>query len=97
MQKFAKRLSLLKPSESMAMSQKVRELRKTMDIVDLTIGQPDFDTPEHIKQAAWRAISDGKNSYTASYGIPELREAIADYVSRTRSVAGSAFTLSLTT
>ncbi len=79
MQKFAKRLSLLKPSESMAMAQKAKELQKTMDIIDLTLGQPDFDTPEHIKQAAWRAIRDGKNSYTASYGIPELREAIASF------------------
>ncbi|MBF0522446.1 MAG: pyridoxal phosphate-dependent aminotransferase [Candidatus Omnitrophica bacterium] len=79
MQKFAQRLSLLKASESMAMAQKVKELQKAMDIIDLTFGQPDFDTPEHIKQAAWKAICEGKNGYTASYGVVELRQAIAEF------------------
>ena len=56
------------------------------DIINFCIGQPDFDTPEHIKQAAIKAIKDGKTGYTASPGIPELRAAVAEYLSRTRHI-----------
>lgn len=56
------------------------------DIVNFCIGQPDFDTPEHIKQAAIEAINAGKTGYTESAGIPPLREAVANYVSRTRGM-----------
>lgn len=77
MQKFAKRLDSLKASDSIAMHQKIKDFQKTTDIIDLTLGQPDFDTPEHIKQAAWKAIKKGQNKYTTSYGIQELREEIS--------------------
>src|SRR5512136_36720 len=46
-------------------------------IIHLEIGRPDFDTPQHIKDAAQRAIDEGKVHYTSNYGLPELREAIA--------------------
>ena len=56
------------------------------DIVNFCIGQPDFDTPEHIKEAAIKAIREGKTGYTSSPGIPELREAVAEYFSETRGI-----------
>ncbi len=55
-------------------------------IVSFCIGQPDFVTPDHIRLAAIRAITDGKTGYTASPGIPALREAVANYFTRTRGV-----------
>jgi aspartate/methionine/tyrosine aminotransferase len=54
--------------------------------VNFCIGQPDFDTPEYIKQAAIEALENGKTGYTASAGIPELREAVAAYLSETRDI-----------
>jgi aspartate/methionine/tyrosine aminotransferase len=56
------------------------------DVVSFCIGQPDFLTPEHIREAAIRAINEGKHGYTPSPGIPELRRAAADYFSRTRGL-----------
>jgi aspartate/methionine/tyrosine aminotransferase len=56
------------------------------DIINFCIGQPDFDTPNYIKQAAIKAIKDGKTGYTASSGIPELREAVAENLSNTRNI-----------
>ncbi|MBY6272290.1 MAG: aromatic amino acid aminotransferase, partial [Bacillaceae bacterium] len=50
------------------------------DVVSLTIGQPDFPTPEHVKEAAKRAIDDNFTVYTANAGMPELRKAAADFV-----------------
>ncbi len=61
-------------------------LSKGKDIVNFCIGQPDFDTPNYIKQAAIKAIRDGKTGYTASPGIPELRAAAAKYLSETRKI-----------
>ena len=65
----------------------VNELvREGRDIVNFCIGQPDFDTPEYIKEAAIEAIRKGKTGYTPSPGIPELREAVAEYFSKTRNI-----------
>lgn len=55
-------------------------------IVHLEIGEPDFDTPEHIKDAAVRALRDGFTHYTPAAGIPELREAIAEYIVQSRGI-----------
>lgn len=79
MRSFARRLDKIVPSASMAMAQKMRAHTGGCLIIDLTWGQPDFDTPDHIKNAAWEAVRDGKNGYTPSVGIPELREAIASF------------------
>jgi aspartate aminotransferase len=51
--------------------------REGVDIVSFNVGEPDFDTPEHVKQAAAQALTDGKTKYTPGPGIPELREAVA--------------------
>src|SRR3972149_5598527 len=56
------------------------------NIVHLEIGEPDFDTPKNIKEAAMKALNAGYTHYGPSAGIPELRETIAQYVSRTRSI-----------
>jgi aspartate/methionine/tyrosine aminotransferase len=64
-------------------------LAKGRDIVNFCIGQPDFDTPDYIKQAAIEALEKGKTGYTASAGIPELREAVATYLSETRKIVVS--------
>ena len=61
-------------------------LAKGRDVVNFCIGQPDFDTPEYIKRAAIEALEKGKTGYTTSAGIPELREAAANYLSETRNL-----------
>ena len=60
------------------MTDKARELKAAgRDVIGLGAGEPDFDTPDNIKEAAIKAIRDGKTKYTAVEGIPELRAAIA--------------------
>ena len=71
------RVRNIKPSPTMAVTSKARELKaKGNDIIGLGAGEPDFDTPNHIKRAAIKAIEDGKTKYTAVDGIPELKDAI---------------------
>jgi aspartate aminotransferase len=75
---LADALSRVKPSATIAVSQKARELKaKGRDIISLGAGEPDFDTPDNIKKAAVDAIDRGETKYTAVAGIIELREAIA--------------------
>lgn len=74
---FSKRMQRVSLSANAAAKQRTNDLRKAgMDILDLTIGEPDFDTPEHIKQAAYEAIARGETKYTPTSGIPALREAV---------------------
>ena len=61
-------------------------IREGRDIISFCIGQPDFPTPQHIQQVGIQAITGGKHGYTPSAGIPELRQAAADYFSRTRGI-----------
>ena len=76
---LANRVKRIKPSPTLAVSQRAAELKAAgQDIVSLGAGEPDFDTPEHIKEAAIKAIRDGKTKYTAVDGIPSLKKAIAD-------------------
>ena len=70
-------LSRVKPSATLAADAKARELKaQGRDVISLAAGEPDFDTPDNIKEAAIQAIRDGKTKYTAVDGIPELKEAI---------------------
>ena len=74
---LADALSRVKPSATIAVSQKARELKaKGKDVIGLGAGEPDFDTPDNIKQAAIDAINRGETKYTPISGIPELRQAI---------------------
>ena len=76
-------LSRVKPSATMAVTQKARDLKaKGRDIISLSVGEPDFDTPDNIKQAAIEAIKRGETKYPPVLGIPPLREAIAAKFSR---------------
>jgi aspartate aminotransferase len=70
-------LNRIQPSATIAATQKARDLKALgRDVISLAAGEPDFDTPENIKEAAIRAIREGKTKYTAVDGIPELKEAI---------------------
>ena len=63
--------------ETLKMAKLGRELRaKGIDVIDLSLGEPDFDTPQHIKDAAVKAIADNWSHYTPVAGYPDLREAI---------------------
>jgi len=76
---FADRVERVSPSATLAISNKASALEaEGVDVVDLSVGEPDFDTPQNIKNAAEQALEDGKTGYTTSQGIPRLREAIAD-------------------
>lgn len=73
-----KRLDRLSESQTLALSKEARRLKATgRDIVGLTLGEPDFDTPMHIREAAITAIQEGFTHYTPVAGIPDLREGIA--------------------
>ena len=75
----AKRMGLIKESPTLAISAKAIKMKKAgLDVIALSAGEPDFDTPEHIKAAAIKAIQDGKTKYTASGGTIELKEAIVN-------------------
>jgi aspartate aminotransferase len=76
---FADRVERVSPSATLAISNKAAELEADgVDVVDLSVGEPDFDTPENIKEAANEALAAGETGYTPSNGIPELKEAIAE-------------------
>jgi aspartate aminotransferase len=74
---LADRLSRIKPSPTIAVTTKALELKAAgRDVIGLGAGEPDFDTPEHIKQAAYKAIREGQTKYTAVDGTPALKQAI---------------------
>lgn len=86
----AERLSHVKASPSMAARNRVESLRaQGREIIDFTIGEPDFPTPAHIVAAGVAALHSGHTRYTASSGIPSLRLAIADKLARENKLAFS--------
>jgi aspartate aminotransferase len=75
---LADSLSRIKPSATIAVTDKARVLKTAgRDVIGLAAGEPDFDTPDNIKEAAIKAIRDGKTKYTAVDGMPELKAAVA--------------------
>ena len=77
--KLSQRIANTKTSATIAMSMKARELRSQgKDIISLSAGEPDFDTPEHIKDYAVKAINDGFTKYTQVDGIEDLKKAIVN-------------------
>ena len=85
---ISNRVNSIKPSPTIAVTSKARELkREGKDIIGLGAGEPDFDTPLHIKNAAIQAIKNGKTKYTAVDGIPELKEAICGKFSRDNQIS----------
>jgi aspartate aminotransferase len=79
MQITAERLDRISPSQTIAVRQKVAALkREGRDVLGVSSGEPDFNTPRHVKDAAIRAIESGETKYTDVAGTPELRRAVAD-------------------
>jgi len=80
---IAERLSRIKPSPTIAVTQKARDLKaEGRDVIGLGAGEPDFDTPAHVIEAAKAAMDRGETRYTAVAGTPELRQAICDKFKR---------------
>ncbi len=78
MSRLSVRAQALRPSSTVAMNARALELRhQGIDVIALTAGEPDFETPRHVKDAACKALAEGKTRYTPPAGIPELREALA--------------------
>ncbi len=77
MKQLSERLNRLSPSATLAMSQKSNELKaQGVDVINMSVGEPDFNTPEHIKEAAKQAIDDNYSRYSPVPGYPALRNAI---------------------
>ncbi len=80
---LSNRVQKVKPSATITISAKAMELRANgVDVISLSAGEPDFDTPEHIKKAAIEAINKGQTKYTQVDGTPELKDAIIDKFNR---------------
>ncbi|WP_125706742.1 pyridoxal phosphate-dependent aminotransferase [Lacticaseibacillus porcinae] len=79
---LSKRINTVAPSATLAVSNLTKQMKaRGEDVIDLSIGQPDFETPKHIEEAAIAAIKENKTSfYTQASGIPALRQAIADHI-----------------
>lgn len=76
-------LSRVKPSPTMSISARALEMQAAgQDVIGLSAGEPDFDTPENIRNAGIRAINEGRTRYTAADGIPELKQAVCDKLRR---------------
>lgn len=83
MSQISNRIKAMAPSATLAMSQKSQELRaRGVDVINLSVGEPDFFTPEHIKEAAKKAISDNFSFYTPVAGYLSLRQAISEKLKR---------------
>jgi aspartate aminotransferase len=81
--KLSQRVQAIKPSPTLAITARAAELRaQGKDVIGLGAGEPDFDTPEHIKQAAIEALNKGQTKYTAVDGTAELKQAVIDKLSR---------------
>src|SRR5438874_3418044 len=81
--KISKRAASLAPSLTLAIDAKAKQMKaEGQDVVGFGAGEPDFDTPQHIRDAAIKALNDGFTKYTPSSGIPESRQAIADKFKR---------------
>ncbi|HRQ51576.1 MAG TPA: aminotransferase class I/II-fold pyridoxal phosphate-dependent enzyme, partial [Agriterribacter sp.] len=81
--KLSSRLQKFNEPETLKMAKLGRELRaKGIDVIDLSLGEPDFDTPDHVKQYAKKAIDDNYSHYTPVAGYADLREAVCTKLKR---------------
>lgn len=94
---LSEKVRLLKPSATVAVTNRALELqRQGLDIISLSVGEPDFDTPPHVKEAAHAAIRAGRTKYTPVSGIFELRQAIADKLARENGLSYTPETVTVT-
>ncbi|WP_035462079.1 pyridoxal phosphate-dependent aminotransferase [Alicyclobacillus macrosporangiidus] len=88
--RFAERMTRLGTENAFEVLAEVTRLRaEGREIISFAIGEPDFDTPDHIKEACIRALRDNQTHYAPSAGIPELRQVIADHIRDTRGIAAT--------
>ncbi|MBW7911450.1 MAG: aminotransferase class I/II-fold pyridoxal phosphate-dependent enzyme, partial [Alphaproteobacteria bacterium] len=88
---IATRLDKIKPSATLALAAKAQELKaEGKDVIGLSVGEPDFDTPDFIKDAAKKAMDAGKTKYTPVPGTPELRKAIVEKFKRENNLTYTA-------
>ncbi|MGI8747514.1 MAG: aminotransferase class I/II-fold pyridoxal phosphate-dependent enzyme, partial [Deinococcus sp.] len=81
--RLSQQVQRLKPSSTVGVTARALELRRQgLDVLSMAAGEPDFDTPPHVREAAIRAIEGGQTRYTQVQGIPELREIIAGKLRR---------------
>src|SRR5688572_4538468 len=77
--RITERAASLSPSLTLAIDSKAKQMKADgIDVIGFGAGEPDFDTPAHIKEAAIKALNEGFTKYTPAAGIPELRQGIAD-------------------
>lgn len=87
MSQLSERLQRLAPSATLAMSQKSAEMKaQGIDVINMSVGEPDFNTPEHIKDAAKKAVDNNFSKYSPVPGYMDLRQAIADKLKRENSL-----------
>ena len=80
---IAKRVSKINPSFTLQMATKAADMRsRGIDVINFSVGEPDFNTPKHIRDAAKKALDEGYTKYTAGPGMLELREAICEKLDR---------------
>ncbi len=85
---LSERIGRIKPSPTLAVSSKAKAMKaQGIDVVSFGAGEPDFDTPQHIKEAAIQAINDGFTKYTPASGINELKEAVCEKFERDNGLA----------
>ena len=85
--KFADRVSRVKGSVTLAMTTRAAELRAAgVDVINMSVGEPDFPTPDHVVAAAQQAIADGYTRYTPAPGLPQLREAVVTKLARDNGI-----------
>src|ERR1700733_11056297 len=85
---LAERVNAIAPSATLAMADAAKRLKaQGVAVLDFALGEPDFDTPQNIQEAAVRAIRAGKTHYTAPAGIVELRQAVAKHYTETQGLA----------
>ncbi|WP_462405342.1 pyridoxal phosphate-dependent aminotransferase [Gracilibacillus sp. Marseille-QA3620] len=86
--KLAKRVAALTPSSTLAITAKAKELKaQGLDVIGLGAGEPDFNTPVNILEAAKKSMDEGQTKYTPSAGLPSLRNAVADKLKRDQGLA----------
>lgn len=94
---FASRIKDIAPFQVMAILQQAQALAaEGVDVIHLEVGEPDFDTPEPITRAAIKALNEGKTHYTPALGLPELRQAIADFYQSRYGIEVSASRIAIT-
>ena len=85
---IAERVNKINPSFTLQMATKAAEMRsKGIDVINFSVGEPDFNTPNHIRDAAKKALDQGYTKYTAGPGMIELREAICEKLNRENKIS----------